>query len=76
MLNITDDKILDQFVYELDPIIGCEVLKENLQTLEEACVLAEQISQIASFVGGGGTHSKWCEPPDYAPMELDSIGTY
>ena len=74
MHSITDDEMLDRFVRGLEPIIGREVLKENLQTFEEACVLSERISRIASLVGGGGTRSKWCEPPDYAPMELDSIG--
>ena len=74
MHGITDDEMLDQFVHGLEPIIGREVLKENPQTFEEACVLAERISQIANLVGGGGTRSKWREPPDYAPMELDSMG--
>ena len=74
MHGITDDEILDQFVHELEPIIGHEVLKGNPQTFEEACILAERISQIANLFGGGGTHSKWCEPPDFAPMELDSMG--
>ena len=67
------DKMLDWFVYGLEPIIGHEVLKENPQTFEEVCVLAEQISQITNLVGGSGTHSKWYERPDYAPMELDSM---
>ena len=65
---------MDHFIHGLEPIIGCEVLIENLQTLEDACVLAIRISQIANLVGGGGTRSKWHEPPDYAPMELDSMG--
>ena len=63
-------------VHGLEPIIGREVLKENPQTFEEACILAERILQIANLVGGGGTCSKWCEPPDYAPMELDSMGAH
>ena len=50
-------------------MIGREVLKENPQTFEEACVLSKQISQIANLVGGGGTHSKWHKPLDYAPMD-------
>ena len=66
--------MLDQFVCGLEPIIGREVLKENPQTFEEARILAERISRIANLVGGGGTRSKWREPPDYAPMELDSMG--
>ena len=41
MHSITDDEKLDQFVHGLEPIIGCEVLKENLQTFEEACVLSK-----------------------------------
>ena len=74
MHGITDDEMLDWFVRGLEPIIGREVLKENPQTFEEACILAERISRIANLVGGGGTRSKWREPPDYAPMELDSMG--
>ena len=74
MHGITDDEMLDRFVHGLEPIIGHEVLKENPQTFEEACVLAKRISRIANLVGGGGTRSKWREPPDYAPMELDSMG--
>ena len=74
MHGVTDDEMLDRFVHGLEPIIGREVLKENPQTFEEACVLSERISQIANLVGGGGARSKWREPPDYAPMELDSMG--
>ena len=76
MHGIIDDKMLDQFVHGLKPIIDCEVLKENPQTFEEACVLAKQILQISNLVGGGRIHSKWCEPLNYAPMELDSMGTH
>ena len=76
MHGITDDKMLDQFTHGLKPMIGCEVLKENPQTFEEACVLAERILQIANLVGGGGTCSKWRESLDYAPMELDSMGAH
>ena len=66
--------MLDRFIHGLEPIIGHEVLNENPQTFAEAYVLAKQILQIANLVGGGGTRSKWCKPPDYAPMELDSMG--
>ena len=66
--------MLDWFVHGLESIIGHEVLKENPQTFEETCVLAKRISWIANLVGGGGTRSKQCEPLDYAPMELDSMG--
>ena len=66
---------MDWFVHGLELMIGCEVLKENPQTFEEACILDKQISWIANFFGRGGTHSKWHEPPDYARMELDSMGT-
>ena len=55
---MTDDKILDRFIHGLEPIICYEVLKENPQTFEEACVLAERILQIAKLVGGSGTCSK------------------
>ena len=74
MHGVTDDEMLDRFVRGLEPIIGREVLKENPQTFEEACVLSEGISRIANLVGGGGTRSKLREPPNYAPMELDSMG--
>ena len=50
MHGITDNKTLDQLVYGLEPIIGCEVLKENPQTFEEACVLAKHILQIENLV--------------------------
>ena len=75
MHGITDDEMLDWLVHGLEPIINHEVLKENPQTFEEACVLAERILQIINLVGGRGTHSKWREPKDYALMELDSMGT-
>ena len=68
--------MLDQFVCGLEPIIGREVLKENPQTFEKACVLSKRILQIAILVGGGAICSKGREPPDYAPMELDSIGAH
>ena len=71
--GITYDEMLDWFICGLEPIIGYKVLKENPQTFEEACILAERISRIANLVGGGGTRSKWREPPDYAPTELDSM---
>ena len=62
-------------MHGLEPIIGSEVLKGNPQTFEKACVLDEQILWIVNLFGGGGTHSEWSEHLDYAPMELDSIGT-
>ena len=58
MHGITDDKMLDQFVHGLEPIIGHEVLKEKPQTFEKACVLFERILQITNLVGGGGICSK------------------
>ena len=67
--------MLDRFTHGLEPTIGREALKENPQTFEEVFVLAKLISQIANLVGGGGIHNKYHEPPDYAPMELDSMGT-
>ena len=75
MHGITNDKMLDWFIHGLEPIISCEVLKENPQTSEEASILAKRISQIKNLVGGGGTRSKWHEPLGYAPMELNSMGT-
>ena len=74
MHGIIDDEMLDQFVCVLEQIITCEVLKENPQTYEKACVFSKRISQIENLVGGGGTRSKWREPLYYAPMELDSMG--
>ena len=41
--GIADNEMLEPFTYELEPISGHEVLKENLQTFEKACVLAERI---------------------------------
>ena len=76
MHGVTDDEMFDRFIHGLEPIIGREVLKENPQTSEEACVLSERILQIANLVGGGGTRSKWRKPPDYSPMELDSMGAH
>ena len=66
--------MLDWFVHGLKPIIGREVLKENPQTFEEACILSKQILWISNLVGGGGIRSKCLESPDYASMELDSMG--
>ena len=66
---------MDQFIHGLEPIIGREVLKENPQTFEKACVLSKRILQIADLICGSGIHSKLHEPLDYAPIELDSIGT-
>ena len=72
--GITDNEILDQFIHGLEPIISHEVLKENPPTFEKACVLAKRILQIANLVDGGDTRSKWYEPLDYTPKELDSMG--
>ena len=66
--------MLDSYIYGLEPIIGFEVIKEDPQTFEEACALAEWISKLSNLVGGGGNSSKWCETLDYTPIELDSIG--
>ena len=76
MHGITNDKILDQYIHGLELIIVHEVFKEKPPIFEESCVLAKWILKIANLVGGGGTRSKWHEPPDYAPMELDSMGTH
>ena len=76
MHGITDDEILDWFLQKLEPIIGHEVLKENPQTFEEACVFSKRILWIANLVGGGGTCSKRHEFQNYAPMELDSMGAH
>ena len=75
MHGITSDKTLNQLIYGLEPIIGPKVLKKNPQSFEEACVLAKCISWLANLVGGGGICSKWHEPTDHAPIELDSIST-
>ena len=49
--GLTDDELLDRFICGLDPLIGCEVLKENPGTFEAACVLAERISRLTHLVG-------------------------
>ena len=72
--GITNDKMLDQFIHMLGPIICSEVLKENPQTFEAACILVKWTSWISNLVGGGGTSSKWRYPSDYALVELDSMG--
>ena len=41
VLGISDNKILDNFIHGLEPIIGCEVFKENPQVFEEACIFTE-----------------------------------
>ena len=51
--------MFDNFICGLEPIIGCEVVKENPQAVKEACVLAEQISYFDNLVGGGRTHGKF-----------------
>ena len=66
---------LDLFVHELEPITGFEVFKEDLQILEESCALADRISQLANLIGEGSICIKLCDPPNYAPMKLDSMGT-
>lgn len=73
--GFTDDEMLDRFIRGLDPVIGCELLKENPSTFEEACILAERISRLANLVGSGSRPKfKWNDPPDYAPMDLDNMG--
>ena len=76
MHGITDGKLLSWFVHGLDAIIGHEVFKENLQIFKEACVFSERILQVSNLVSGGGILSKWCKPPDFWRMDLDSIGAY
>ena len=66
--------MLYQFTHGLKLIIGHKVLKDNPQTFEKAYVLAKQMLQIINLVGRSNTRSKWCEPPYYAPMELESMG--
>ena len=44
-----------------------EVLKENLSTFGDACILAEQIGRLNDFVWESGGSSK-----GYAPMDLDA----
>ena len=63
--------MLNHFIGGLEPFISCQILKENPQTFEEACVLANPISCLANLVGGGSTRGKfrWLDPPDYAPMD-------
>ena len=68
----------DHFIYGLGPIIGHEVLKENLQTFEEACILTEKTLSFANLVGGCSIHGKFrlLESPHYTPMSLDSMGAW
>ena len=51
--------MLDQFIHYLEPMIGLKVLKGNLQTIEQACLVSERILQLANLVGGGVTRSKF-----------------
>ena len=68
--------MLDYFICGLEPIIGHGVHGKIPKIFEEACVLAERISQLANLVGGGSTCSKWHGPPNYTPIELDSMGAW
>ena len=70
--------MLDHFIYGLEPIVGHEVLKENPQTFEKAFVLTERIQSLGILIGGVSTCSKfrWLDLPDYAPIDLDSMGTW
>ena len=68
--------MLDRFIHGLEPFIGHEVLKEEPQTFKEDSVYVDRISQLANLVSGGGIGSKWCETPNYAPMELVRMGTH
>ena len=70
--------MLNHFIHSREPIICHEVLKENLQTFEKPCILAERILYIASLIGSGSPCGKfrWLTPTDYGPMDLDSVGAW
>ena len=73
--SITDNEILGCFIHGLEPITGCEVFKENPQAFEQDCILAKRILWLEILFGRDGFWSKWRDSLDYAPIELDSIGT-
>ena len=48
--NITDNEMLDWFIWGLDKSVKREVLKENPSTFGDACMLAEFIGRLDNFV--------------------------
>ena len=64
------------FICSLQPIMSQEVLKENPQSFEEACVLDERFSCLAHLVGGGSICGKFQQLDllDCPPIELNSMG--
>ena len=52
--GITDDEMLDRFIRGLKPAIQREVLKDNPSTFADACMLAERIGRLDTYL----THSK------------------
>ena len=51
--GVTDDEMLDRFIRGLKPAIQREVLKDNPQTFSDACMLAERIGRLDTYL----THS-------------------
>ena len=62
--------MLDRIVRGLWKSIQREVLKENLSTFGDACILAEQIRCLDNFLRESGVGNK-----GYAPMDLDAVNT-
>ena len=48
--GVTDDEMLDRFICGLKPAIQREVLKDNPQTFSDACMLAERIGQLDTYL--------------------------
>ena len=66
--GITDDEMLDRFIWGLCKSIQREVLKENPSTFGDAGMLAERIGHLDNFVCKSGGSNK-----GYAPMDLDLV---
>jgi len=48
--GITDDEMLDRFIRGLQPAVQREVLKDNPGTFMDACMLAERIGRLDSYL--------------------------
>ena len=70
--GITDDEVLDRFVRGLRPKVQREVLKDNPQSFEQACMLAERIGRLDDFVAETRLPCAQQQNDGYAPMELDA----
>ena len=54
--------------------LAVRFLKRTHTPLKKYMYLPNKLHKIENLAGRGGTCCIWCKPPDYAPIELDSMG--